>query len=58
MVRHLMEIVGPIFNQTVDSTVYQQIVTDLIANLENEDRYIWFQLDGALRKSKNHQSFA
>ena len=41
-------VVGPIFFEaTVNGDVYQDIITQFIALLDDDERYCWFQQDGA-----------
>lgn len=47
-------IVGPIFYEgTVNSIVYQDIITQFISLLENDERYCWLQQDGATCHTSN-----
>lgn len=47
-------IVGPLFFETtVNSVVYQDIITQFIALLEEDERYCWLQQDGATCHTSN-----
>ncbi len=42
------QVVSPIvFDKTMDSDVYMKIIQDFVAFLEEDERYAWFQQDGA-----------